>query len=116
MAKFFPRQELAARGFSPTTIAALERAYRLSEEQADQIADVSDRVSAQEAAPVGISHAEVAALESDLLRLIGLLPPGPTHADIAALQAQLEDLKVQVRPRIPDPEPAQDLMYPPSYS
>lgn len=98
---YFPRQELAARGLGPMAIAALERPYQLTEEQGEEIAKLGERMKSAEGR-LGDSF--------DFER------PGPTHADIAALQAQIDDLKVQARPPVAEPEPAQDLMYPPFYN
>lgn len=114
--KYFPRQELAARGLSPMAIAALERGYQLSESQVTEIEELADRISAQETAPASASAADFSALEEGIQRLAGLTAPGPTHADVSALQSQIDDLKLLVFSPGVCPEPEQDLMYPPSYN
>jgi len=98
---YFPRQELAARGLGPMAIAALERPYQITEEQAEEITKLDERMKAA---------------EEELGDRFDFNRPGPTYADIAALQGQIDDLKVLARPPAAEPEPAQDLMYPPSYS
>lgn len=113
---YFPRQELAAKGFGPMAIAALERAYLLSDQQVDEIALLIDRLSAQEIGSTARLSADIAGVEQELLHLIGMTQAGPSHADIAQLQAQIDDLKVLTRPPEASPAPAPDLMYPPPYN
>lgn len=114
--RYFPRQELAARGLSPMVIAALERAYQLSDEQVGEVAEIVERLAAQEAASTARFAAELAGVEAELRQLVGLIAPGPSYADISALQAQIDDLMILARPPEAGSEPDQDLMYPPSYS